>query len=94
MAVFVSYSASWISISAARHDGLWYGLGKGGFVVSEYVVKIGLSVIGFARDTVPSAIDPGGLFNFLVSKNSRASLSSGNFFKYNIMELGCVNIYC
>ena len=43
--------ASWIRISAARHDGLWYGLGKGGFVVSEYVVEIGLSVITFGNRT-------------------------------------------
>ena len=61
MVIFVSKSASWIRISAARHDGLWYGLGKGGLVVSEYVVKIGLSVIGFAKDTCTvGKSNPGG----------------------------------
>jgi len=41
--IFVSYtsSASWIRISAARQDGLRYGLGKIRFPVSEYVVKRG-----------------------------------------------------
>ena len=48
--IFVSYGASWIRISAARQDGLRYGLGKIRFLVSEYVVKIKLSVICFERD--------------------------------------------
>ena len=52
MVIFVSYSACWMRISAARHDGLRYGLGKG-FLVSEHVVEIGLSVIGFEKDIIP-----------------------------------------
>ena len=84
----MSYRASWIRISAARHEGLRYRLGKDRFLVSEYVVKIGLSVIGFAkagglergggveRGPMKMGID-GGLFNFLVSKNSRSSYNRG-----------------
>jgi len=43
--------ASGIRINATRQEGGWYGLGKIGFLVSEHVVKIRLSVIGFAKDT-------------------------------------------
>ena len=43
--------SSRIGISAARRDGLRYGLDKIRFLVSEYVVKIGLFVIGVAKDT-------------------------------------------
>jgi len=48
-------SASWIRISAARQDGLRYGLGKIRFLVSEYVVKIRLSVFrkGCLRESNP-----------------------------------------
>ena len=33
-----------------RREGAWYGLGKIRFLVSEHVVKIRLSVIGFVKD--------------------------------------------
>ena len=48
MVISVSYSASGIRISAARHDELRDGLGKDGSLASEHVVKIRLSVTGFA----------------------------------------------
>ena len=68
MVIFVSYSASWIRISAARHDGLRDGLGKGGSLASEHVVKIGSSVIGFAEDTFDNGtrgVGVGGLSEVL-----------------------------
>ena len=57
----MSYSAWWIRISAARHEGLRYGLGRVRFMVSEHVVKIRLPVIGFGKDNLPSVIEPGKL---------------------------------
>jgi len=43
--------ATRIRINATRQEGARYGLGKIGFLVSENIVKIRLSVIGFAKDT-------------------------------------------
>ena len=62
MVIFGSNSASRIRISAVRHEGLRYGLGKIRFLVSEHVVKIRLSVICFVKDAFGNrGLERGGL---------------------------------
>jgi len=60
--IFGSNSASWIRISAVRHEGPRYGLGKIRFLVSEHVVKIRLSVIRFVGDAFGNrGVERGGI---------------------------------